>query len=274
MRINGNIKIKLIDRIESMVDVIEFPEYPNRVFFIHNEETEYLLYEYKKIINNNENKINNNNNQIKLQYINKIIPNNTNKVFRKLYKINSEKFIIASYIMLNPDNFVFEGISKMYFVDIKTFKIRKEHDINISPIKNCMCNYKENYLIVSYFGKKHLGEYYGKLDHLIGIFDINTEELVTIIEFDLIKRIYNINDNILFICVKNYTDEQIIDRHSIYFRQNKILQSHTFGFLSFEEEVKITQEIFDYDNIFTVIEINKGILVIVSYKKGITLYSM
>ena len=179
----------------------------------------------------------------------------------------------------------------MYFVDNKTFKITKEHDINISPIKNCICNYKDNFIIVSYFGKNHLSEYYsGKLDHFIGIFDINTEELVTVIEFDLIKKIYNINDNILFISVKNYTAAKIMDwqffsRHNQILQSDTfgflcfekgvkiILQSDTFGFLCFEEGVKIIQEIFDYDNIFTIIEINKGILCIVSCKKGITLYS-
>ena len=44
---------------------------------------------------------------------------------------------------------------------------------------------------------------YDIIDHFIGIFDVRTEELLTIIEYDFVKIMCNIKNNLLFLFEKN-----------------------------------------------------------------------
>ena len=355
LKVNGNAKIKFLTFLEQMNDVIEFPEYKNSIFFISNEETKYLLYKY--------NKIKNEDNNINIKFEKNIIYNSSEKKYRRLYKINSDKFIIASYTLKyraennnndnnnNEDIFKIEGINKMSFVDRKDFIITKSFNIKISPLNYSIVNYKKDYILVSYFKtfkkdnddskaikyydfednkyinifhhieenyndyyddfyndndnynynyiynnnnnnnnsdyNKHSYYSYDICDHLIGLFNIKTEELVTIIEFDLIKRIYNINDKILSIFSKNKKDSisnQIsIERifHDFYnddslnesYLAEKYKRENYTAFLLFDEEFKIVQCNIDYSNITAMIEIENGYLAICSKKKGIILYN-
>ena len=122
--------------------------------------------------------------------------------------------------------------------------------------------------------------------HLLGVFNIITEELVSIYEFDSIKILYNINDNILILAEKNkekrkveqianetifhnYYNEKTIDETMIfdfYKRDNYI------AFLTFDEGLRICQDNFDYSYIISFI-CEKDNLIIASKKKGIVLYS-
>ena len=310
LKVNGNAKIKFLTFLEQMNDVIEFPEYKNSIFFISNEETKYLLYKY--------NKIKNEDNNINIKFEKNIIYNSSEKKYRRLYKINSDKFIIASYTLKyraennnndnnnNEDIFKIEGINKMSFVDRKDFIITKSFNIKISPLIYSIVNYKKDYILVSYFKtfkkdnddskaikyydsdyNKHSYYSYDICDHLIGLFNIKTEELVTIIEFDLIKRLYNINDKILSIFSKNKKDSisnQIsIERifHDFYnddyliesYLAEKYKRENYTAFLLFDEEFKIVQCNIDYSNIIAMIEIENGYLAICSKKKGIILYN-
>ena len=246
-----------IQKIESMSDVIEFQQRDISIFFINNNEKEYLLHEYKKEKHKD-------NNKTSFIFIKKLIKNNYGKIFRKLYLINSEKYIIASYTLKikRDGNYIIEGINKMTFFDSYNFKEGKSFDLKISPLNNSITNYKNNYVIISYFStlnndminnlnlKKGKDIYdfedntyiklfhnffryekvfevddydifYGYIDkyevhyiydsyeskyysydifrHYIGIFDIRTEDLVTIYDFDIVKRMYNINNNLLFL---------------------------------------------------------------------------
>ena len=347
LKINGNVKIKLLTYLHSINDVIEFPEEKNSIFFISNEETKYLLHKYTKIKDED--------NKIKVEFDKKIIYNSEEKIYRRLYKINKDKFIIASYTLKNKvennnndDNneaiFKIEGINKMSFVDRNDYSISKSFNIKISPFNYSIVNYKKDYILVSYFKTFNKGndneqndkyydfednkyisifhykkykkyriydedyydyynnEYYYEYEydnynhsyysydiceHFIGIFNIKTEELVTIIEFDFIKRLYNINDKILCIFSKNKKDkksdqisiERILHDYYNYTTFNEPLfdeqykRENYIAFLLFDEEFKIVQNNIDYSNITAIIEIENGYLAIGSYKKGLILYT-
>ena len=345
---NGNIQLNYIDKINSMSDVIEFSQFKNCAFFVSNEDGSHLLHKYIK-------------NKKIFKFENKIIKNKTQKIFRKLYKINSKKFIISSYTLkVKVDEYKIEGINKMFFIDSNNFKILKSYNIKLSPLNKAISNYKDKYIIVSYFNcksnenqkkkkkkeedelynfegndfnmiyhsianeinaeilkqennyyyyddyddyedfdeDKYIREYYHKFnnkyysfdirEHFIGIFNVNTDELVSIYEFDPIKIIYNINDNLLCLFEKyepkNIKTQQIINEimfHNYfseipiredYINQNYIREKY-ICFASFDEGLKLYQENFNYYNITSFIEINKSILAIGSKKKGIILYN-
>lgn len=322
LKVNGNVKIKLLDRLEPMNDVIEFPDDKNSIFFISNEETKYLLHKYTRIKDKD--------NKISINFDKKIIYNSSEKIYRKLYNINSDKFIIASYTLKfknnnynNNDNeniFKIEGINEMLFVDRNNLSITKSFNIKISPLNYSIVNYKRDYIIASYFktfkkdnnnsnDKKYYDfednkyNYYVDIfyddynydsynhsyysydicQHFIGIFNIKTEELVTIIEFDLIKRLYNINDKILCIFSKDKKDtiSNQISTESIFHNYyndatlNKLAEEYKrenyTAFLLFDEEFKLEQNNIDYLDITAIIEIQNEYLAIVSNKKGIIL---
>ena len=334
LKVNGNIRIKLITFLDSMNDVIEFPENKNLIFFIHNEETKYFLHKY--------NKIKDEDNKIRIEFDKKIIYNSSEKIYRRLYKINSDKFIIASYTLKNKvkniynDEILFkiEGINKMSFINRNDLSITKSFNIKISPLNYSMVNYKKDYIIVSYFktfkkdndfqadakyydfeDEKYISifhqksnyDYYDDMnynyydsdsyyhsyycydicEHLIGIFNIKTEELITIIEFDLIKRLYNINDKILCIFSENKKDKisnQISTERIFHEYYNEATVNESYlaelykrenytTFLLFDEMFKIDQNNYDYSNITTIIEIENGYLAIGSNKKGLILYN-
>ena len=317
-KIRGNNNIKLIDKLEKYIDAIELPQYQSSIFFLNNDNSNKLLYQYD-IDNMYTNKTNLN---LKAK-IN--ISHNTKQIFRKLYPVNSEKFILASYTLkyFDNDEYKIEGINQLLFVNSKSFLITKKFNIKISPFNHTATNYKDNFLIISYFNtidkEKNIKEedlynfedkdnnqlfnkdyynekfydyYYGTyetfeegmkyysydiIDHFIGIFDIRNEELVTIIEYDFVKIMCNIKNNLLFHFEKNL--ETI---RSNQFATEAIYQNLAFlnrsrdkylAFLSIDDGFKIIQEKFDYDNITCFIEVDEGYLAVASLKKGLVLYS-
>ena len=350
VKISGNIMIKFIDKIESMTDVIEFDNFENSAFFINNQDTSVLFYKYNKQKKN-------------MFFDKKYITNKFKTIFRKLYKINSEKFIMASYTLKSFDKTTYqykiEGKNIMVFVDNSNFKISKTHNIKISPLNNTICNYKNKYIILSYFDtvkenknikrknkeeqynfenndfnsafheveytktrqesyyyyddydyyddyeyepspeeyNKYVNQYFGKFDnkyfsyditeHLIGIFSIKTEELVTIYEFDPIKILYNIKDNILCLAEKRKDKrkvEQIANERMLHSYFNELSLGETnssdlykrdnyIAFLQLGDGLIVCQENFDYTNITSFVESDKDNLIIASKKKGIILYS-
>ena len=311
--------INFVDKINAINDVIEFPHLKNSVFFINNEEKKFLLYEYDKIKNNEKTKL--------IYNKKKYIKNPDKKVFRKLYQINEDKFIIASYTLKikQANEYVIEGENKMIFINSNNFEMNKSYDIKISPLNHSISNYKKKFLIISYFNtdnnsfdnyiniisnlynivSKKKNYYYEEdyydsnyindkyntfysydiAEHLIGIFNINNEELVTIIEFDPIKRMININDNLLCIMEisKNKKDvEQIANERMVnkYFNEIKdeeidfseYIRENYISFLLFDEGIRLYQDNFDYSGITSFLEVDKGYLAIGSTKKGIILY--
>ena len=253
IKISGNVKINYIDKIESMTDVIEFDNFNKSSFFINKKYSSALFYKYNKVKRKNG---------TIMAFDEWYVTNEFKTIFRRLYKINSQKFIIASYTLKSYDEdahlYQIEGKNIMVFIDSNNFKIGKCHNIKISPLNNTICNFKNKYIILSYYDtledKNHIkrknkgeqytfenldfmsefyaisnyhfsdywdnhwnddndnnNEHYYKpkyfsydiTEHLIGIFSIKTEELVTIYEFDPIKILYNINDNILCLFEKS-----------------------------------------------------------------------
>ena len=334
IKIKGNMKLVLIHRLDEIYDVIELPSYKDSIFFINKKETKYLLYEYKKVKKKDK--------RITITFKDKLIINDSQKVYRKLYYINSEKFIIASYTLKykEGDKYNIEGINKMNFVNIYNFHLNKSFNIKISPLNNSLVIYKEKYVIVPYFKTskndtnlynfqdneyneifhfKHKHKYnddydyyddyynygyeseedndyynsyenkyysYDILNQFIGVFNIKAEELTTIVENDFVKSIYNINNNILALFEKKLKvrkNEQIATEKVFHHYFNEIplnemnsaenyKRENYFSFLAFEEGLKIIQEYFDYSNVTSFIEIDKGYIVIGSKKKGIILY--
>ena len=330
-KIRGNNNIKLIDKLENFIDAIELPQYQNSIFFLNNDNSNKLLYQYD-IDNKHTNKTNLN---LKAK-IN--ISHNTEQIFRKSYLVNSEKFILASYTLkyfdFDNDEYKIEGINQLLFVNSNNFGITKKFDIKISPFNHTVTNYKDNFLIISYFNtidkdknikEKYIynfedkdynnklfnNDYYTEkiydyydyetfepfekegmkyysydiIDHFIGIFDIRNEELVTIIEYDFVKIMCNIKNNLLFHFEKNlktlrsnqfategfyhyYFDNLNENQASLNYVRDKYL-----ALLSLDDGFKIIQENFDYDNIICFIEVDEGYLAIGSLKKGLVLYS-
>ena len=142
--------------------------------------------------------------------------------------------------------------------------------------------------VKNYFGKfdnKYFS--YDITEHLIGIFNIKTEELVTIYEFDPIKILYNIKDNILCLAEKRKDKrkvEQIANERMIHSYFNELSLGETnssdlykrdnyIAFLQFGDGLIVCQENFDYSNITSFVESDKDNLIIASKKKGIILYS-
>lgn len=327
-KLRGYNNIIFIDKFDSYVDAIELPQFKNSVFFLKNDESNKLLHQY--IIDNTDI------NKASLELKAKInISHNTKKIFRKLYPINSEKFILASYTLKEYN--IEEGINQLLFVNSNNFHITKKYDIKISPFNHSVINYKDNFLIISYFntidkdknikdedlynfedykynkifyktyydyddnydfdgyyddegnmrtdnvGKKYYS--YDITDHFIGIFDVRTEELLTIIEYDFVKIMCNIKNNLLFLFEKNlntlksnqfatevlyhyYFDNLDETYASLDFKKDKYL-----AILSLDDGFKIIQENYNYDNITCLLEVDEGYLAIGSLKKGIVLYS-
>ena len=339
---NESIKLKFIQKIESITDVIEFKENNNYIYFINSNDSEYLLHEYKR---------ENGNKKTSLIFNKKIIKNNSGKIFRKLYLINSEKFIVASYTLKikRDNNYIIEGINKMSFFDSYNFKEGKSFDLKISPLKDSITNYNNNYIIISYFNtinndslnnlniKKEkdiydfedktyirlfhnfshyekvfkLDDYdifYGYIDkyevhydyetyeskyysydiirHYVGIFDIRTEELVTIYDFDIVKRMHNINNNLLFLFEKIKNNRKIdqISNERLYHhyfneipsKENDLAAHYKRGnylsFVNIDDGFELSQDSLIDADITCYIQISNECLVIGSSKRGIIIY--
>lgn len=288
-KINGNIMIRYIDSISSLTDVIEFPNFKNCVYFINNKNGSFLLDKYIKKKGNKKTII---------YFDRAIIDNKAKKIFRKLYKINSETFIIASYTLKRSKKNKIEGINKMLFLDNKNFSILKEHDIKISPLNHSIANYKDKYIIVSYFKvgnnnpkKKNDDElinFKNKFNKLVweipyteNYNNVNIESFYNKLEdinysYDITEHCIGIFNLKTYELVTIYEFDPII----IIYNINNIFLSllvksevNYICFLLFDEGIKIYQENFNYSFITSFLEINKGILAIGSMKKGIIIYS-
>ena len=53
-KLKNNFKFNFIRKIEFVSDVVEIPEFKNSIFFINNKKSDFLLYEYNKIIKENK----------------------------------------------------------------------------------------------------------------------------------------------------------------------------------------------------------------------------
>ena len=234
----------------------------------------------------------------------------------------------------------------MYFIDLINLNINRQFNIKISPLKYSITNYKDKYIIVSYFNtidanksinsdkdklynfedNKYIRLFhnfshtekifevdefdilYGYRDkyatiydydsyenkyysydikeHRIGLFNIKNEELVSIIDFDVIKRIYNLNNNFLCLFEKRKNKiqkEQIMNERIFhnYFNDKPIkeddlakyyIRENYLCFLMFDEGIKISQDILVSEDINCFLEVEKNFIAIGSNKKGIILY--
>ena len=126
---------------------------------------------------------------------------------------------------------------------------------------------------------------YDITEHLIGIFDVRTEELITIIEYDFVKIMCNIKNNLLFLFEKNLntlkSNQFAIEAFYHYYFDNldetpaslDYTRDKYLAFLSLDDGFKIIQENFNYDNITCILEVDEGYLAVGSLKKGLVLYS-
>ena len=322
-KINGNIKVDFIYELYAN-DVIELPQYEDSYFLIREDDKENLLYKNSKKGLNSEG----------------ISENKFEQPFRKLHYINADKFMLASYTLINNKGKI-TGINKMLIVNSNNFEINKSYDIKISPLNNIEI-YKNKYLIFSFFTTIEKDEenekdpYYNfednfyneifhkiikKLDsyyyddygdefyreeynehaydeyenkyysydlkkHYIGIYSIEYEEFLTKIDFDFVKRMYNINDNLLFLFVrkgKNNKRTQISYERIFHDYYNDIPLEEistaenykTEKYLAFallDYGMNVLSGNVDYDNITSFIETNQHCLVICSENKGIMVY--
>ena len=310
-KINGNIQIKFLYKLKSK-DVIEFPQYPKSFFVIIKDEDKYSLDEYSKQSFECISKREFDNPFYKLIYI------NPDKFFKACYTLkNKEGDIIGINEMCLIDSNTFEKrkeykikISPLnnsvqtfkneylifsYFSTIKEgeknekdpyynfndyFYIDIFHDVN-----NFFDNYEDDY-INTHKDYIHLFYTYDIKQHCIGIYSIKYEEFTTKIEFDLIKCIYNIKDNILCEFVKkgNTNKKTQISYESNfheYYNDIPLEESNEaedyktkkyLAYLILDNGVNTLEGNFDYDNITCFKEINNNYLVICSEKKGIVLY--
>ena len=307
-KINGNIKVDFIHEHYAN-DVIELPQYEDSFFLIKEDDKENLLY---------KNSIKGLNSEVIFEY-------KFEQPFRKLHYINPDKFMLASYTLKNYEGEI-SGINKMLIINCDNFEIKKSYDIKISPLNNIETyknkylifsffttiennerngidpyyNFEDNF----YNEIFHIGNYWydenGRLGeekeskfysydlkkHYVGIYSIEYEEFLTKIEFDLVKRMYNINDHLLFLFVrkgKNNKKTQIsyerifhdyyndIDLDEIPTAENYETEKY-MAFALLDYGMNVLKGNIDYDNITSFIETNQHCLVICSENKGIMVY--
>ena len=239
-KINGNIKINYLYDI-SANDVIEFPQYPNSIFCIKNEEKDeekkikILLYKYE---------------DCDCQEISK---NKFEKDFRKLHYINPDKFFLASYTLKTKVGEI-TGINKLCLVETKNFEITKSYDMKISPLNNSIETYKNKYLIFSYFTTIKNGEG-------------NSEDPYYQFNDDYYNQTFH---NLLTKAYYNYYDEFDEYYRSSYFKENfnsyenkyyaYDIKQHYIGIYSIKYEEFIT--IIEYDLMMRINNIGDNLLCI------------
>ena len=122
---------------------------------------------------------------------------------------------------------------------------------------------------------------------IIIIYLIKYEEFITKIEFDLMKRVYNLNDKLICLFVRkglNNKNTQITYERIFHENYNDIPLMETLKANNYKTENYLAYALLDigfnvlkgnvdYDNITCVKEINQNCLVICSEKKGIILYN-
>ena len=180
-----------IESLNSMLDKNNFEyrfEYindNNYSSFKLSDETNKLLYQYE-IENMYTNKT-----SLKLKAkIN--VSNDTEPVFRKLYPVNSDKFILASYTLKfkDDDEYVIQGINELRFVNSNNFTIKRKYDIKISPFNHSVVNYKDNFLIISYFNTKDKDKNI-KEENLYNFEDYNINKIFNIVHYKTTCKIIN-----------------------------------------------------------------------------------
>ena len=147
------------------------------------------------------------------------------------------------------------------------------------PKKYKNVKYDDNY------EKKYFS--YDIKQHYIGIYSIKYEEFIIKIEFDLMKRVYNINDNLICLFVRNglsYKNTQITYERIFHENYNDIplmknpkadnyKKENFLSYTLLDIGFNVLKGNVDYDNITCIKEINQNFLVIYTEKKGITLYN-
>ena len=153
---------------------------------------------------------------------------------------------------------------------------------------NYYYNYHDRYRYVKYYDDYENKYYsYDIKQHYIGIYSIKYEEFITKIEFDLMKRVYNLNDKLICLFVRkglNNKNTQITYERIFHENYNDIPLMETLKANNYKTENYLAYALLDigfnvlkgnvdYDNITCVKEINQNCLVICSEKKGIILYN-
>ena len=153
---------------------------------------------------------------------------------------------------------------------------------------NYYYNYHDRYRYVKYYDDYENKYYsYDIKQHYIGIYSIKYEEFITKIEFDLMKRVYNLNDKLICLFVRkglNNKNTQITYERIFHENYNDIPLMETLKANNYKTENYLAYALLDigfnvlkgnvdYDNITFIKEINQNCLVICTEKKGITLYN-
>ena len=292
-KINGKIKVEYFCEIKTS-DVIEFPQYPDSFFYTSEGNKKVLLYKANKNYITKE----------------KILKNPHIVTFRRLYYINSDKFIFASYTLRKRGGNEISDTGKniMCLVETKNFTIKKNYHIKISPLSNSIETFKNKFLIISYFStikddenlpnqneinqlfddyfyKNYIYSYDIK-QHYIGIYSIEYEEFLTMIEYHIIKRMYNIGEHLLCQYIRReqnnesalITTEIIFQEYnnnyaSLNLLENNHKKEQYLVYFSFDSGIIPINGIVDYDEVSSFKEVGKHYLVICSEKKGVVLYS-
>ena len=318
-KINGNISIEFLHKLESH-DVIQFPQYPNSVFMIMRDEKEddkFLLNEYpiKKVYEFSKHKLDKE--YRKLHYINPdkfIMASYTLKgkgdvisgvnemclvdtdsfEIRKRYNIKisplnnsiatyKNKYLIISYFTTLENEEKNESDPYYFFND--NFYNETFHNLYKKKSNYYYYDDYDDYDDYNYYDNSYYS--YDLKQHYIGIYSIIFEQFVTKIEFDLLKIVHNIGDNLLCVFVKKGTTnkrtqisyENIFHQYynDIPYKESEYAEGYKtekyLAYLVLDNGVNTLENNIDYDNITCFKEINQNGLAICSERRGIILYN-
>ena len=316
-KINGNVKVDFIHE-HSANDVIELPRYKEFYFSIKEDEIDDLLYKNSKKNLDSEIIMENEFQQPfrKLHYINNdkfilasyTLKNRKGKItgINKMLIVNSNNFQINKYydLKISPLNNI-ETYKNEYLI----FSYFTTKDVNEENTKDSYYQFDDDFY-EEIFHKKINEKYYDDdyyyinnddnsddenesqyysydlKQHYICIYSIEYEEFITKIQFDLVKRMYNINDKLLCLFVKkgkNKKKTQISYIRNFHDHYNNIPLKEIPDAESYKTERYLAYALLDvgmnvlsgnvdYDNITSFIETNQHCLVICSENKGIMVY--
>ena len=324
-KINGNISIEFLHKLESH-DVIQFPQYPNSVFMIMRDEKEddkFLLNEFpiKKVYEFSKHKLDQE--YRKLHYINPdkfIMASYTLKGkgdvisgVNEMCLVDTDSFEIRKRynIKISPLNNSIATYKNKYLIISYFTTLEKEEKNESDPYYYFNDNFynetfhnlyekKSNYYYDDYDDYHYestFSPYYDDYDnsyysydlkqHYIGIYSIVFEQFVTKIEFDLLKMVYNIRENLLCVFVKKGTTnkrtqisyENIFHQYynDIPYKESEYAEGYKtekyLAYLVLDNGVNTLENNIDYDNITCFKEINQNGLAICSERRGIILYN-
>ena len=235
--------------------------------------------------------IDNNNFQIKKSYDIKISPiKNSIETYKNKYLIFSY-FTTIEAVQGNEEednNDPYYSFDGNYYNEVFHNLEKKVYNDNYYYDDYYYYNYHDRFRYVKYYDDYENKYYsYDIKQHYIGIYSIKYEEFIIKIEFDLMKRVYNINDNLICLFVRNglsYKNTQITYERIFQENYNDIPLMKTPKADNYKKENFLSYTLLDigfnvlkgnvdYDNITCIKEINQNFLVIYTEKKGITLYN-